>query len=262
MSKAFIFAWSHSLTYSPSPPLGQNFDKWIHVWKSSSLFANRLLADNWNRVFISVKFWNYCVPVLPPQKQIQLLWRLFFCFSKLNCLLDFLSRKVLQMDSSMQSLWQFMPGSTAVYRKLKIQSFNYSCFSTAATKWNTVAIKYLSFYQVFFQQERMALGKWCIGPQKVTLGIPGWNFLVQCPGLIFLAARWIGPAASTSIFSVYLDYILRVCQSLWDWFLYLGKLHWFLYLLLSYFYDPGMFIFMFLFININCELVAAKEFRD
>ena len=26
-------------------------------------------------------------------------------------------------------------------------------------------------------------------------------------------------------------------------FLYLGKLHWFLYLLLSYFYDPGMFIF-------------------
>ena len=37
--------------------------------------------------------------------------------------------------------------------------------------------------------------------------------------------------------------ILRVCQSLWDSFLYLGKLHWFLYLLLSYFYDPGMFIF-------------------
>ena len=68
-------------------------------------------------------------------------------------------------------------------------------------------------------------------------------FFVQCPGLIFLAARWSGPAASASIFSVCLDYILRVCQSLWDSFLYLGKLHWFLYLLLSYFYDPGMFIF-------------------
>ena len=52
-----------------------------------------------------------------------------------------------------------------------------------------------------------------------------------------------GPAASVSIFSVCLDYILRVCPSLWDSFLYLGKLHWFLYLLLSYFYDPGMFIF-------------------
>ena len=40
-----------------------------------------------------------------------------------------------------------------------------------------------------------------------------------------------------------LDYILRVCQSLRDLFFYLGKLHWFLYLLLSYYYDPGMFIF-------------------
>ena len=41
----------------------------------------------------------------------------------------------------------------------------------------------------------------------------------------------------------FLDYILRVCQSLRDSFFYLGKLHWFLYLLLSYYYDPGMFIF-------------------
>ena len=32
-------------------------------------------------------------------------------------------------------------------------------------------------------------------------------------------------------------------SSLWDSFLYLGKLHWFLYLLISFFYDPGMFIF-------------------
>ena len=53
-------------------------------------------------------------------------------------------------------------------------------------------------------------------------------------------ARLLRPA---SIFSVCLDYILRVCQSLWDSFLYLEKLHWFLYLLLSYFYDPGMSIF-------------------
>ena len=66
---------------------------------------------------------------------------------------------------------------------------------------------------------------------------------VQCPGLIFLATRWSGPATSASIFSAFLDYILRVCQSLRDSFFYLGKLHWFLYLLLSYFYDPGMFIF-------------------
>ena len=101
----------------------------------------------------------------------------------------------------------------------------------------------IAFYQVFFQQDRVALGKWCIGPQKGRLRTPGMNFFVQCPGLIFLAARWSGPAASASIFSVCLDYILRVCQSLWDSFLYLGKLNWFLYLLLSYFYYPGMFIF-------------------
>ena len=36
------------------------------------------------------------------------------------------------------------------------------------------------------------------------------------------------------LLSVFLDYILSVRQSLWDSFLYL---------LLSYFYDPGMFIF-------------------
>ena len=46
-----------------------------------------------------------------------------------------------------------------------------------------------------------------------------------------------------AFFSAFLDYILRVCQSLRDSFFYLGKLHWFLYLLLSYYYDPGMFIF-------------------
>ena len=102
----------------------------------------------------------------------------------------------------------------------------------------------IAFYQVFFQQGRVAL-IWANDvsvPRKVTSGLPRWNFLVQCPGLFFLAARWSGPAASASIFSVCLDYILRVCQSLWDSFLYLGKLHWFLYLLLFYFYDPGMFI--------------------
>ena len=39
-------------------------------------------------------------------------------------------------------------------------------------------------------------------------------FFVQCPGLIFVVARWSGPATSASIFSAFLDYILRVCQSL------------------------------------------------
>ena len=103
----------------------------------------------------------------------------------------------------------------------------------------------IAFYQVFFQQGRVALGKWCIGPAaRSPQDSRDGFFFVQCPGLIFLAARWSGQAASASIFSVCLDYILRVCQSLWDSrsFLYLGKLHCFLYLMLSYFYNPGMFI--------------------
>ena len=68
-------------------------------------------------------------------------------------------------------------------------------------------------------------------------------FFVQCSGLIFLAARWFGPATSASTFLAFLDDILRVCQSLRDSLFYLGKLHWFLYRLLSYYYNPGMFIF-------------------
>ena len=77
--------------------------------------------------------------------------------------------------------------------------------------------------------------------RKVTSGLPGWIFLVQCPGLIFLAAHWSGPAASASIYSQSVWIIsfefVKVCG------FRLGKLHWFLYLLLSYFYDPSMFIF-------------------
>ena len=62
--------------------------------------------------------------------------------------------------------------------------------------------------------------------------------------IICLAARWSGPTTSTRCFSAFWDYILRVCQSMRDSFLYPGKLHWFLYLMLSYFYDPSMFIFL------------------
>ena len=53
-----------------------------------------------------------------------------------------------------------------------------------------------------------------------------------------MAARWSSPASSL------LDYIHRVCQSLLHLSLSLGKLHWFLYLMLSgYFYDPSLFIY-------------------
>ena len=102
----------------------------------------------------------------------------------------------------------------------------------------------IAFYQVFFPAGKGGFGQMMYrSPERSPQDSRDRLFFVQCPGLIFLAARWSGLAASASIFSLCLDYILRVCQSLWDSCLYLEKLHWFLYLLLSYFYDPGMFIF-------------------
>ena len=51
-------------------------------------------------------------------------------------------------------------------------------------------------------------------------------------------ARLLRRACSQSFWIISFEFF-----SLWDSFFYLGKLYWFLYLLLSYFYDPGMFIF-------------------
>ena len=72
------------------------------------------------------------------------------------------------------------------------------------------------------------------------------EFFCTVPRPHFLGRALIWPGCFgehiLGLFGLYpLDYVLRVCQSLWD--SSLGKLHWFLYLLLSYFYDPGMFIF-------------------
>ena len=80
--------------------------------------------------------------------------------------------------------------------------------------------------------------------RKVTSGLSGWIFLYSAQFSFSWPrvdlARLPRRAYSRSVWIIY---ILRVCQSLWDSFLYLGKLYWFLYLLLSYFYYPGMFIF-------------------
>ena len=99
----------------------------------------------------------------------------------------------------------------------------------------------IAFHQVFFQQGRVALDKWCIGPQKGHARTPGMNFFCTVPRPHFPGRALIWPGC----FSEYvlgLFWLYSSFQSLWDSFLYLGKLHWFLYLLLSYFYDPGMFI--------------------
>ena len=52
-------------------------------------------------------------------------------------------------------------------------------------------------------------------------------------------ARLLRQAYSRCVWIIFFEFV-----KVWDSFLYLGKLHWFLYLLLSYFYYPGMFIFL------------------
>ena len=81
--------------------------------------------------------------------------------------------------------------------------------------WLGIAI---AFCQVFFQQGRVVYRS-PEGHPRTT----GMAFFGTVPRPHFLG--------------------VRVCQGLWDLSPYLGKLHWFPYLLLFYFYDPGMFIF-------------------
>ena len=69
------------------------------------------------------------------------------------------------------------------------------------------------------------------------------DFRETGPRAHFLGRALIWPGYFVEHILGLLDYILRVCQSLPDSFFYLGKLHWFLYLLLTYYHDPGMFIF-------------------
>ena len=76
----------------------------------------------------------------------------------------------------------------------------------------------IAFCQVFFQQGRVVYRS-PEGHPRTT----GMAFFGTVPRPHFLG--------------------VRVCQGLWDLSPYLGKLHWFPYLLLFYFYDPGMFIF-------------------
>ena len=76
----------------------------------------------------------------------------------------------------------------------------------------------IAFCQVFFQQGRVVYRS-PEGHPRTT----GMAFFGTVPRPHFLG--------------------VRVCQGQWDSSPYLGKLHWFPYPLLFYFYDPGMFIF-------------------
>ena len=51
----------------------------------------------------------------------------------------------------------------------------------------------IAFYQVFFQQGRVALGKWCIGPQKGHLRTPEREFFCTVPRPHFPGRALIWP---------------------------------------------------------------------
>ena len=99
---------------------------------------------------------------------------------------------------------------------------------------------------MYLQQGRLTLCKLCIGPQK---GHP------RAPGMVLICKN---AQASFTWPRVDLARLLRTLRLIdfrpsWiisfelvsplDSFLKPGRLYWFLYLLLYYFYDPSMFIF-------------------
>ena len=73
----------------------------------------------------------------------------FSVFSKLNVDLVFRWGKSRKRIHRWLRLWQFMQAITADYKKnlLTFEIFNYSRSSTAATKWNTAAIKILPLFE-------------------------------------------------------------------------------------------------------------------
>ena len=77
----------------------------------------------------------------------------FFGFSKLNCLFGFSSRKVSHRNGIRRWLrfWQscrLLRWTTGKIFQWTFEIFNYSCSSTAATKWNIAAIKILLLFDL------------------------------------------------------------------------------------------------------------------
>ena len=116
------------------------------------------------------------------QTTCRLLSRFFFCFSKLKLSICFSSRKVSHRDSSTAAFLLGFDSLTqalmADFRKnpLTFQIFNYSCSSTAATKWNTAAIKILLLFEAglfiwFFgwgKRHHVIQRKWMLNMQTFT----------------------------------------------------------------------------------------------
>ena len=84
----------------------------------------------------------------------------------------------------------------------------------------------IAFHQVFFQQGRVALDKWCIGPQKGRLRTPGMNFFLYSSQASFSwprvdLARLLRRAYSWSVWIISFEFV-KVCGirfSIWESFI-------------------------------------------
>ena len=84
----------------------------------------------------------------------------------------------------------------------------------------------IAFYQVFFQQGRVALGKICIGPQKGHLRTPGMRFFLYSSQASFFwprvdLARLLRRACSRCVWIIFFEFV-QVCGirfSIWESFI-------------------------------------------
>ena len=154
---------------------------------SRNLFADSLCAGNLSLFHFTGGFQLSKVLKLSCSCTATTKWNttaveVLFLFSYLNCLFCFSSRKVSQRDSSMAAFLlvfdNLMQVLTAENRKnhLTFQIFNYSCSSTAVTKWNIAAIKILQLFKAglfiwFFgwgKRRHRIQGKWMLNRQGLT----------------------------------------------------------------------------------------------
>ena len=82
----------------------------------------------------------------------------------------------------------------------------------------------IAFHQVFFQQGRVALGKWCIGPQKGHLRTPQREFFCAQASFSWPSvdlARLLRRAYSRSVWIISFEFV-KVCGirfSIWESFI-------------------------------------------
>ena len=98
---------------------------------------------------------------------------------------------------------------------------------------------------MYLQQGRLTLCKLCIGPQKGHPRAPGMVLICKNAQASFTWPRvdLARLLPTLPLIDFRPSWIISFeLVSLLDSFLQPGRLHWFLYLLLSYSYDPSMFI--------------------